>query len=159
MSDVCDHVAAMLHPMPTPGQVPDEVFDDVVDQVGQDREREAGGLRLAWEETGHDPLLSALSGLARQRAEIEDHIRVLLAYARTFAHPRPYPLTDLAVAAGMSFSGVRTAYHDDHVTAVADRTGLRPPRRPGPAEPAEPPPPAPTARPPRVAGAKSPRRS
>ena len=41
-------------------------------------------------------------------------IRILLAYARELATPRPYRLADLADATGKSISGVRTAYtgHD-----------------------------------------------
>ncbi|GAA2756179.1 hypothetical protein GCM10009872_15390 [Actinopolymorpha rutila] len=34
----------------------------------------------------------------------------MLAYGREFVHPRPYRLIDLASAAGMAVSGVRTAY-------------------------------------------------
>ena len=46
-------------------------------------------------------------------------MRRLLAYGREFTRPRPYRLTDLADAAGMSISGVRTAYDADEITHVA----------------------------------------
>jgi len=36
-------------------------------------------------------------------------VPLLIAYGRRFTHPRPYKLIDLANAAGMSISGVRTA--------------------------------------------------
>jgi hypothetical protein len=37
-------------------------------------------------------------------------MRLLLAYAREIVTPRPYKLADLAQAAGLSISGIRTAY-------------------------------------------------
>ena len=57
-------------------------------------------------------------------------MRVLIAYGREFTRPRPYRLEDLARAAGMSISGVRTAYADDEVAEAARLTGVRPARRP-----------------------------
>jgi hypothetical protein len=75
--------------------------------------------------TSNDPLLAALAD-ARQRKQRADHdIRLLLAYARCLTQPRPYRLTDLASAAGMSISGVRTAYTDDDVTQARELLGHR----------------------------------
>lgn len=65
----------------------------------------------------------------------EARMRRLIAYGREFTRPRPYRLEDLARAAGMSLSGVRTAYAD---AEVARLTGARPARRhvvTGPAAP------------------------
>jgi hypothetical protein len=59
---------------------------------------------------GHDPLLTTLAGIRRQRHDLDAATRRLLAYGREFTRPRPYKLADLADAAGMSISGVRTAY-------------------------------------------------
>jgi len=73
---------------------------------------------------GHDPLLTTLAGLRRQRHEMDASMRRLLAYGREFTRPRPYTLVDLADAAGMSISGVRTAYDIEDITQVADATGL-----------------------------------
>ncbi len=57
-----------------------------------------------------DALLNELV-LARQRRDQADQeIRTLIALGREFTAPRPYRLTDLAHAAGMSPSGARTAY-------------------------------------------------
>ncbi len=56
----------------------------------------------------------------------EQDLRLLVAYGREFAEPRPYRLDDLARAAGMSISGVRTAYDHDEVARVAEITGLQP---------------------------------
>src|SRR5580692_4703288 len=75
---------------------------------------------------GHDPLLTTLAGLRRQRHDLDAAMRRLLAYGREFTRPRPYRLTDLADAAGMSISGVRTAYDADEITHVAHATGLTP---------------------------------
>jgi len=66
-----------------------------------------------------DPLLTALTE-ARKRKEQADHdIRVLVAYARELVTPRPYRLIDLAQAAGISISGVRTAYDRGDVETAA----------------------------------------
>lgn len=75
---------------------------------------------------GHDPLLTTLAGLRRQRHDLDAAMRRLLAYGREFTSPRPYRLADLADAAGMSISGVRTAYDAEEITQVADATGLKP---------------------------------
>jgi hypothetical protein len=53
-------------------------------------------------------------------------IRELLAYGREFVQPRPYTLGDLAAAAGMSISGVRTAYGHHDVDQVAATTSAKP---------------------------------
>src|SRR6266705_2967895 len=63
------------------------------------------------------------------RAEDERAVLLLLAYAREFAEPRPYRLEDLARAAGMSISGIRTAYDDDEIGEVTAITRLAPRRR------------------------------
>jgi hypothetical protein len=73
---------------------------------------------------GHDPLLTALAGLRRQRHDLDASMRRLLAYGREFTRPRPYRLADLADAAGMSISGVRTAYDADDIAQVAEATRL-----------------------------------
>jgi hypothetical protein len=46
---------------------------------------------------------------------MEADTRLLIAYGRCFTHPRPYKLIDLANAAGMSISGIRTAYDTDEI--------------------------------------------
>jgi hypothetical protein len=75
---------------------------------------------------GHDPLLTTLAGIRRQRQDLDAATRRLLAYGREFTRPRPYTLADLADAAGMSISGVRTAYDAEEIAQVADATGLEP---------------------------------
>ena len=60
-------------------------------------------------------------------------MRLLIAYGREFTRLCPYRLEDLARAAGMSISGIRTAYDEDEIAEVAKLTGTRPRR--GPLEP------------------------
>jgi hypothetical protein len=57
-----------------------------------------------------DPVLAALRAARARRDQADRDIRILLAYARGLATPRPYRLADLAEATGKSISGVRTAY-------------------------------------------------
>ena len=62
----------------------------------------------AWQAS--DPVLAALRAARTRRDQADRDIRILLAYARELAIPRPYRLVDLAEATGKSISGVRTAY-------------------------------------------------
>ena len=62
-----------------------------------------------------DQVLAALEDARHRRDQADRDIRVLLAYARELTRPRPYRLTDLAAAAGMSVSGVRVAYTREHI--------------------------------------------
>ena len=57
-----------------------------------------------------DPVLAALRAARDRRDQADRDIRILLAYARELATPRPYRLADLAEATGKSISGIRTAY-------------------------------------------------
>ena len=66
-----------------------------------------------------DPLLHALHEARGRKLRAEEDIRTLIAYAREFTRPRPYRLIDLAQAAGMSISGVRTAYAPRDVERAA----------------------------------------
>ena len=70
-----------------------------------------------------DPLLAALADAARRRQCADHEMRLLLAYAREHTQPRPYRLADLADAAGMSTSGIRTAYTKDDTEEAARLTG------------------------------------
>jgi hypothetical protein len=157
MADLCDHVAAVLHPLPGRGEVsPPDAYDDVLDHVAALREETAAGLRAAWEAadddpgeadlpdpdehdgedgggaeatvpwTAADPVLSTIAGLRAQQRAADAAIRRLLAYAREFNRPAPYRLADLATAAEMSISGVRTAYTDRDVAAVSRSVRIQP---------------------------------
>ena len=77
--------------------------------TGSDPEARAGWSAAA------DPLLAALAVARARKDQADNDIRLLLAYARELTWPRPYKLADLAVAAGMSVSGVRTAYTTAHI--------------------------------------------
>ena len=57
-----------------------------------------------------DIVLNAIRDARQRKEQADRELRLLIAYAREFATPRPYRLADVAEAAGMSISGVRTAY-------------------------------------------------
>src|SRR5690349_899900 len=71
----------------------------------------------AWQASA--PVLAALRAARDRRDQADRDIRILLAYARELATPRPYRLADLAEATGRSISGIRTAY------TTADADGAR----------------------------------
>jgi hypothetical protein len=73
-----------------------------------------------------DAVLAALADAHARRTHADEEIRQLLAYARRFVYPHPYTFGELAQAAGMSVSGVRTAYGAQDVDKVAAATGLDP---------------------------------
>ncbi|MBW6436711.1 hypothetical protein KZ829_23495 [Actinoplanes hulinensis] len=66
-----------------------------------------------------DHVLTDLAATRIERDHADRVIRDLVAYARTFIHPRPYRLADLAAAAGMSTSGVRTCFTAEHINRVS----------------------------------------
>src|SRR5215831_4923364 len=70
----------------------------------------------AWQDA--DPVLAALRAARARRDQADRDIRILLAYARELATPRPYRLADLAEATGKSISGIRTAYTTADVDAA-----------------------------------------
>ena len=138
MVDLCDHVAGVLHPLPEPAAAPSEALDAAVEDVVARREETAAGLRAAWdagtdEWADTDPVLASLRRLRAEQRAAESAIRRLLAYAREYNRPTPYKLSDLATAAEMSISGVRTAYTDRDTDSVAQALGY--PRRTGLAMP------------------------
>jgi hypothetical protein len=57
-----------------------------------------------------DALLEAIRAVRQRKEKANRDMRLLLACAREHVTPRPYRLADLADAAGMSISGVRTVY-------------------------------------------------
>lgn len=128
--DIATDVAAILHPLPEPSpeEYADspEVYDTWREGIAEKQQRLAEQLRSDAEGSEGDPLLIALQNelVAKQKAEA--NIRRLLAYGREFVRPRGYTLESLAKAAGMSISGVRTAYLPVDVETVAKATGTKP---------------------------------
>jgi hypothetical protein len=125
--DMCAEIAALLNPFPLPDAGdPEDNAEVAAEYTLRKREELAESLRNSWSHGDADPLLSTLAGLRQQRLRLEAEMRMLIAYGRRFTHPRPYKLIDLADAAGMSISGVRTAYETEEVDQVAEILG-RPP--------------------------------
>lgn len=118
-------IAAIRHPMPAPGEVPDDIYNDVCHAIHAEREELIRNLEAAADDDPeeNEPLLSAI-GIARHRKEqAEAEIRRLIAYGREFTRPRPYKLADLAAASGMSVSGIRTSYGHGEVADVEQALG------------------------------------
>ncbi|MFD0855403.1 hypothetical protein ACFQ07_24390, partial [Actinomadura adrarensis] len=105
-----EEIAAILHPLPKPGGVPEEVYSDMCWEVDSRRKETVTALENAWDAVDAEPLLHAIGDARARKERAEEEIRLLVAYGREFTRPRPYTLADLAEAAGMSISGVRTAY-------------------------------------------------
>lgn len=137
-----DDLVDILHPYPDPPadgaddnirDAHDAEYSDIADRRGEFED----GVRLTEEQADYffDPLLAEITAARREMREAEARLRLLIAYGREFVTPRPYPLKDLAEAAGMSISGTRSAYADDEITDVAHRLGRQPRPRPAAAAP------------------------
>lgn len=133
MRDIITDLAALANPMPdrpNGGADADEVWQMMCDDVGSEREAFEQRLQvvLEFDDDNHypDPLLHEIAAARNAMLEAEVQMRLLIAYGREFTRPRPYRLEDLARAAGMSISGVRTAYDANEVAEVARRTGAKP---------------------------------
>jgi hypothetical protein len=135
--DMITDLTDLTHPMP---EEPAQFADDDestgwrawADEEVRDREAYEERLRLTWDhDHDFDPLLGEIALARDAMLAAEARMRLLIAYGREFTRPRPYRLEDLARAAGMSISGVRTAYDNDEVAEVARLTGARAARRPG----------------------------
>jgi hypothetical protein len=122
---VLDDIVALVLPDPDSGEFDDgDAYQSARERNEAHRAEMLGELRLRCDSAGegYDPLLneivtsSALASMANART------RRLVAYAREVAQPR-YELGDLAAAAGMSVSGIRTFYRPADVLLARQLTG------------------------------------
>lgn len=133
--DIITDLTDLTHPLPDElgkfaGEAEATAWRAMADEVADAREDYEQRLRLTCEhDDDYDPLLGEIAAARYAMLQAEARMRLLIAYGREFTRPRPYRLEDLARAAGMSISGIRTAYDDDGVAEVAKLTGARP-RRP-----------------------------
>jgi hypothetical protein len=66
-----------------------------------------------------DSILNRLHRAGEDAARAKAEIRLIVAYARHFLGYRPYRLRNLADAAGLSVSGIRTSYSMDDVHLIS----------------------------------------
>lgn len=124
-----NELAVLRFPWPTPPPDPAdeseaESYQAACEEVTRAREEYVESRDNPYldadEATQTDPLLSDIAKARQALLAAEHQIRILVAYGREFARPRPYRLIDLAAASGMSISGVRTAYDEDEITEIAE---------------------------------------
>jgi hypothetical protein len=132
--DIFSDLTNLTHPLPDhPGTGADdelEHWSDWCRDVQNDRDHYEQKLRLSWEHgDNYDPLLAEIADARQALIAAQQRIRLLIAYGREFVEPRPYKLDDLARAAGMSISGVRTAYDDEEIFQVSQLIGAKLRRR------------------------------
>lgn len=84
LGSVVSDIAAICHPMPVPGEVPDDVYSDVCDFVHAAREEMARNLEAGADADYdmHEPLLSAIGAASSRKEHAEAEIRRLIAYGR-----------------------------------------------------------------------------
>lgn len=121
--DACDEVAAILVPYPTRQGLDGDAYGRAVATAHEERVALAEDLRRSLHDDGQDPLLHTVRQTHQRIEDAQADLRRLLAYARRFVRPRPYPLRDLGQAGGMSASSARTAYAPEDVDAVARLLG------------------------------------
>ena len=127
--DTFTDIAAIL--IPWPDEHPDsDDFSHLNEQTEREQLAAIETMELAWEHDDQDPVLAAIHHARMKMLAAEQELRRLLAYARESTRPRPYTQADLAEAAGMSISGIRTAYDQDEIDYVNTSINTRAPRQP-----------------------------
>ncbi|MEW1842705.1 hypothetical protein AB0392_32575 [Nonomuraea angiospora] len=109
MYDIFEDIAALLHRLPSASTRADDPSScQPTPSLTRLREAEV----LAMTEAHHaadesDPLLDKLRELTALKREIDERLSHLIVYSRHFVWPRPYQLSVVAKATGLSISGVR----------------------------------------------------
>jgi len=128
--DTFSDIAAILAPWPEEDDAPESaIYNHMCEGVYRQRQQQADRMRVGWEEDHQDPVLSSVSAARAKMLAAEQELRRLLAYARECTHPRPYTLADLATAAGMSISGIRTSYDQEEIEYVTGALNTPTPER------------------------------
>ncbi len=132
--DIIGDLVNIVHPVPDrPGGDASEHdlqgWSHWAEEIARQRERFHHDRELAWDDGDLDPLLGEIAEARQSMVAAQKRLRLLVAYGREFVQPRPYRLDDLARAAGMSISGVRTAYDDEEIVEVARLIGAKLRRR------------------------------
>ena len=126
--DIFDQVAALVHP-PTPpqrGEEPTTASEVAAAEVERRRADTAASLRAAWDSGDVDPLLAEVHRARQDKYEADQRLRLLVAFAREYVSPRPYPAAVLAEAAGLAnHSSIRSFYGDNEIDAVGEITGSK----------------------------------
>lgn len=149
-SNIFEDVAAIAHPWARRedfddeqlGEMADELYNDAQGDVYRERERFARELEAECrmereqndgEASEEDVLLRELGRASDEIKQAQERLRRLIAYGREFQGRRPFPLSWLARASGMSISGVRTAYQRSDVEFVAEQLDVPVPPETNPA--------------------------
>ncbi|MFF4617718.1 hypothetical protein [Nonomuraea jabiensis] len=110
MYDIFEDIAALLHRLPLASTCADDVsIHQLAADLKRKREAEVRALTEVHQAAtdGSDPLLDKLRELSALKREIDEQLSHLIVYSRHFVRPRPYQLSLVADATGLSISGVR----------------------------------------------------
>jgi hypothetical protein len=128
--DLISEVTDIVHPLPGPpsddaSEEERDGWDSWARTVQEERDEFQTALGAVWEHADTDPLLYSIQAAREDMREAEHRMRLLITYGREFTQPRPYKLDDLARSAGMSVSGIRTAYDNGQIIEVAQLIGAK----------------------------------
>lgn len=131
--DTIEDLSKILYPLPEESGEDDwGQVEEQRQEVLEARENYRVAAEAMQDDHDIDPYLDEVSRARAAITRADMRLRHLLAYGREFVEPRPYTLDVLAQRGGLSSSGVRKAYGDDDIYAVAKLIGARLHRRDDP---------------------------
>ncbi|HLU73608.1 MAG TPA: hypothetical protein VKZ82_15555 [Nonomuraea sp.] len=127
MEEIARELAKILAPIPAqqPGEPDPDYTKRYKTATDQHRALASELILSARAADLDDPVLARLNELSTQRQEIQQQIRLIIAYGREFVRPEPYKLKSLADAARLSISGVRGIYSLTDTATIATRIGRK----------------------------------